>query len=217
MKSLFELFKSCLKVGLLSLIFAYILNKYSSSLQFLPLCGLACGLSVTATLCGWLWGTLIIFYVVFGAADFAFQHHTMMKQLKMSKEDIKQEHKDSEGNPEIKQKRKETHKEIQSGSLAANVKKSSVMVRNPTHLAVCLYYREGETPLPKVLDKGQGEMALHMVKLAEKFNVPVVENIPLARALMRDVENDHYIPESLFEPVAELLRVVMDLEYDEGE
>ncbi|MCL9783809.1 EscU/YscU/HrcU family type III secretion system export apparatus switch protein [Vibrio sp. S4M6] len=217
MKSLFELLKSCLKVCLLSIIFAYILNKYSSSLQFLPLCGLSCGLSVTATLCSWLWGCLIAFYVVFGALDFAFQKHTMMKQLKMSKEDIKQEHKDSEGNPEIKQKRKETHKEIQSGSLAENVKKSSVMVRNPTHLAVCLYYQEGETPLPKVLEKGKGEMALHMVKLAEKYDVPVVENVPLARALMSGVEANHYIPEHLFEPVAELLRAVSGLDYDNDE
>jgi len=215
MKSLFELFKSCLKVALLSIIFAYILNKYSSSLQFLPLCGLECGLSVTATLCFWLWGCLIAFYVVFGALDFAFQKHTTMKQLMMSKEDIKQEHKDSEGNPEIKQKRKETHKEIQSGSLADNVKKSSVLVRNPTHLAVCLYYQEGETPLPKVLDKGRGEMALHMVRLAEKYNVPVVENVPLARALMSGVEANHYIPESLFEPVAELLRIINEIDYDE--
>ncbi|CAH0536007.1 EscU/YscU/HrcU family type III secretion system export apparatus switch protein [Vibrio marisflavi] len=214
MKSLFELFKSCLKVALLSIIFAYILNKYSSSLQFLPLCGLECGLSVTATLCFWLWGCLIAFYVVFGALDFAFQKHTTMKQLMMSKEDIKQEHKDSEGNPEIKQKRKETHKEIQSGSLADNVKKSSVLVRNPTHLAVCLFYQEGETPLPKVLEKGRGEMALHMVKLAEKYNVPVVENVPLARALMANVESEQYIPESLFEPVAEILRAINNIDYD---
>ncbi|MCL9783718.1 EscU/YscU/HrcU family type III secretion system export apparatus switch protein [Vibrio sp. S4M6] len=214
MKSLFELFKSCLKVALLSIIFAYILNKYSNSLQFLPLCGLSCGLSITATLCLWLWGCLIAFYVVFGALDFAFQKHTLMKQLKMSKEDIKQEHKDMEGNPEIKQKRKQTHKEIQSGSLADNVKKSSVLIRNPTHLAVCLFYKEGETPLPKVLEKGRGEMALHMVKLAEKHGVPVVENRPLARALMHGVETNHYISENLFEPIAEILRIINNLDYE---
>ncbi len=72
MKSLFELFKSCLKVALLSIIFAYILNKYSSSLQFLPLCGLECGLSVTATLCFWLWGCLIAFLCSVWCVRFCF-------------------------------------------------------------------------------------------------------------------------------------------------
>lgn len=217
LKSLFEFAKSVFKVLILTIIFIYLLRQYAASLQFLPLCGPECGVKVTTLLLFWMWAALIGFYVVFGIADFAFQHYSLMKQLMMSKEDIKQEYKDSEGNPEIKHKRKETHREVQSGSLASNVKKSSVVVRNPTHLAVCLYYQPGETPLPQVLEKGQDALARHIVWLAEKNGVPVVEHVPVARALMAEVEPGDYIPPSLFEPVAHILRLVLELDYESQE
>jgi type III secretion protein U len=217
MKSLFEFAKSVFKVLVLSMVFIYLIRQYASSLQFLPLCGARCGIDVTSLLLFWMWAVLVGFYVVFGIADFAFQRRTIMKQLMMSKEDIKQEFKDSEGNPEIKHKRKEAHREVQSGSLAKNVAKSSVVVRNPTHLAICLYYQNGETPLPQVLEKGEDALALHIVRLAEKSGVPVVEHVPVARALMAEVEVGEYIPSSLFEPVAHILRMVLELDYEQDE
>ncbi len=219
MRSLFELAKSLSKVGLLSLIFFYLIRQYGPSLQFLPLCGVSCGLRVSVELLYWMWCALLGFYVVFGIADYAFQRYNTMKQLMMSVEDIKQEYKNSEGNPEIKHKRKEAHREVQSGSLAANVGKSSVVVRNPTHIAVCLFYRPPETPLPQVLEIGRGARAQHIVELAEKAGVPVVENIRVARSLAAETEAGGYIPPSLFEPVAQILRLVMKLQYEceEGE
>ncbi|BBE08757.1 secretion system apparatus protein SsaU [Mycoavidus cysteinexigens] len=214
LRSLFELSKSLFKVVLLSLIFFYLIRQYAPSLQFLPLQAVTSGLLVSTRLLYIMWSTLVGFYVLFGLADFAFQRYTMTKQLMMSIEDIKQEFKNSEGNPEIKQKRKETHREVQSGSLAANVAKSTAVVRNPTHLAVCLYYRPGETPLPQVLEIGHDEFALHIVALAEKAGIPVVENIPLARALAAQTEVGRAISPHLFEPVAHILRLAMKLKYD---
>ncbi|QDO84224.1 EscU/YscU/HrcU family type III secretion system export apparatus switch protein [Shewanella psychropiezotolerans] len=214
-KSVFELGKNLVKVIVLSLVFYYLLHRYVNSFQYLPLCGEACGLGVISTLITWLWGCFLGCYVIFGIADYAFQRYSLMKELKMSKEDTKQEYKDSEGNPEVKQKRRETQREVASGSLAANVQKATVVVRNPTHLTICLYYQSGETPLPTVLEKAKGHMALHIVALAEKAGVPIVENIPLARAIYGQVEAGEPIPESLFEPVAELLRVVMAIPYDD--
>lgn len=216
-KSLFELGKNLVKVIVLSLVFYYLLHRYVNSFQYLPLCSEACGLSVISTLITWLWGCFLGCYVIFGVADYAFQRYSLMKELKMSKEDTKQEYKDSEGNPEVKQKRRETQREVASGSLANNVRKSTVVVRNPTHLAICLYYQAGETPLPQLLEKAEDHMALHVVALAEKAGVPVVENIPLARAIYSQVEAGEAIPESLFEPVAELLRIVMAVPYDESD
>lgn len=92
-----------------------------------------------------MWAVLIGFYVMVGIADFAFQRYNTNQQLMMSLEDIKQEYKNAEGDPHMKQKRKEAHREVQSGSLAANVAKSTAVVRNPTHIAVCLYFKPGET------------------------------------------------------------------------
>ncbi|MDN3609996.1 EscU/YscU/HrcU family type III secretion system export apparatus switch protein [Vibrio ostreicida] len=216
MKSLFQLFKNMAKILVLSLVFYYLLDKHVNIFQYLPTCGAECGVTVTFTLIKWLWGAFLLCYVVFSAADYAFVHFQTMKQLKMSKDDTKQEYKQTEGNPEVKQKRRELQRETANGSLAASVKKSTVVVRNPTHIAVCLHYDPNETPLPVVLDKAKEHMALHVVDLAEKNGIPLVENIPLARALFKQVEPGQVIPESLFEPVAELLRVVMNVSYDEG-
>lgn len=214
MKTLFEFLKSTLKLVLLSLIFFYLLRDYLSSLQFLPLCGANCGLVVTAQFLSWMWAVMLGFYIIFGIADYAFQHHTVMKQLKMSKEDVKREYKESDGNPEIKQERKKMHQEIQSGSLAKNVGKSSVVVRNPQHIAICLYYQKDEMPVPQVIEKGKDARALHIVALAEKAGVPVVEHIPVARALMANTPVGETIPAELFEPVAQILRVVMQINYE---
>ncbi len=217
MKSVFELAKNLLKVFVLSMVFYYILAKYANSFQYLPICDEQCGLKVMMTLILWLWGCFVGCYLVFGAIDYAYQRHSTMEELKMTKQETKQEAKDTEGNPEIKQKRRETAREIASGSLANNVKKSSAVVRNPNHIAVCLFYDAQESPIPKVLEKAKDHMALHIVSLAEKNQIPVVENVPLARTLYAEVDTDDFIPEELFEPVAELLRFVMELDYDEDD
>lgn len=217
MRSLFELSKSIFKVVILSLIFFYLIRQYSPSLQFLPLCDVACGMRVSTQLLFWMWAALIGFYIVFGIADFSFQRHHTTQQLMMSIDDIKQEYKNAEGNPDIKQKRKEVYREIQSGSLAANVARSTAVVRNPTHLAVCLYYQPGATPLPQVIEVGRAEVALHIIRLAEKAQIPVVENISIARALAAQTEVGSYIPSELFEPVAHILRLAMKLKYEDEE
>ncbi|KVX89289.1 EscU/YscU/HrcU family type III secretion system export apparatus switch protein [Burkholderia ubonensis] len=214
MKSLFEFAKSLSKVGILSIIFYYLIRQYTPSLQYLPLCSVDCGFVVGVRLLYWMWAALIGFYVLFGIADFAFQRYNTTKQLMMSIEDIKQEYKNSEGNPELKHKRKEIHREVQSGSLAANVAKSTVVIRNPTHVAVCLYYDAVSAPLPEVIETGRGKRALHIVALAERAGVPIVENVPVARALATRIPIGQTIPPDLFEPVAHILRLVMHLDYE---
>ncbi|WP_080440056.1 EscU/YscU/HrcU family type III secretion system export apparatus switch protein [Burkholderia ubonensis] len=214
LKSLFEFGKSLFKVGVLSLIFYYLLREYSPSLQFLPSCDVTCGLVASARLLNWMWAALIGFYMIFSVADFAFQRYNTTKQLMMSLEDIKQEFKNSEGDAELKNKRKEMHREVQSGSLSANVAKSTVVVRNPTHVAVCLYYQRDVTPLPEVLEIGWDKSALHIIALAEKAGVPIVESVGVARALASRLEIGQCIPPDLFEPVAHILRISMQLQYE---
>lgn len=212
--SLFELCKSIFKVLVLSLICYYLIKTYTPSLQFLPLCDINCGIDTATRLLFWMLAALLGFYAIFGLADFAFQSYNNNNKLKMSIEDIKEEFKNTEGDAQIKHKRKEIHREIQSGSLASNVEKSTMVVRNPTHIAVCLYYRQEETPLPQVLEVGHDSMARHIVRLAEKAGVPVVENIEVARALAAQVAPGGYIPPSLFEPIAHVLRIAMNLNYE---
>lgn len=93
------------------------------------------------------------FYIVVGILDYSFQYYKIRKDLKMSKDDVKQEHKDLEGDPQMKTRRREMQSEIQSGSLAQSVKQSVAVVRNPTHIAVCLGYHPTDMPIPRVLEK----------------------------------------------------------------
>ncbi len=133
LRSVFELMKSLLKVGVLTLIFGYLLMQYAPSFGYLTHCGSRCALPVFSTLMGWLLGSLIACYLVFSLMDYAFQRYTIMKQLKMSHDEVKREYKDSNGDPHIKQKRRQLQHEVQSGSFATNVRRSTAVVRNPTH------------------------------------------------------------------------------------
>ncbi|MCG5258904.1 EscU/YscU/HrcU family type III secretion system export apparatus switch protein [Cupriavidus gilardii] len=217
LRSLFEFGKSLLKVSILSIAFYLLIKRYLYSFQFLPLCGTECGLRVTGVLIGWLWGILVLFYVVFAIADLAFQKRTLTKQLMMSRDEIQKEFKNTEGDPHIKHKRKEIHRDIQSGSMAANVKRSTAVVRNPTHVAVCLYFVAGETPLPQVIEKGIDARARRMIAIAEEAGVPMVEEVHVARRLYARTEVGDYIPAELFEPVAEILNLVNEMKQsDEG-
>ncbi|EKR1436480.1 EscU/YscU/HrcU family type III secretion system export apparatus switch protein, partial [Salmonella enterica subsp. salamae serovar 58:l,z13,z28:z6] len=160
-----------------------------------------------------LWKGVLFGYLIFSVFDFWFQKHESMKKTKMSKDEVKREAKDTDGNPEIKGERKRLHSEIQSGSLAKNIKKSTVIVKNPTHIAVCLYYRLGETALPMVIENGKDKEALLIIKLAERYDIPVIENVQLARSIYGKVKKGQYITEDLFEPVAQVIRIAMDLDY----
>ncbi|CNI25448.1 EscU/YscU/HrcU family type III secretion system export apparatus switch protein [Yersinia pekkanenii] len=213
LRSLFELAKSLLKVAVLTLIFGYLLMRYATSFGYLAYCGSRCAIPVFGTFMSWLLGALVACYVVLSLMDYAFQRYNTMKQLKMSHEEVKREHKDSDGDPQIKQKRRQLQREVQSGSFAKNVQRSTAVVRNPTHFAVCLFYHPDDAPLPVVIEKGHGERAALIVKLAEQQGIPVVENIALARALHRNVSCGDTIPEQFFEPVAVILRLALALDY----
>ncbi len=214
MHSLVELLKSCLKVILLGLIFVSLFRYFSSTFQALPYCDASCAIPIFSVMIRWMWYALLIFYVVLGVIDYAFQTHNTMKQQRMSKEDVKQENKDIEGDPQVKKRRREAQREMQSGSLAQNVRQSAVIIRNPTHIAICLGYDPVEMQVPRILEKGVDARAEHIVALAQKASIPVVENISLARQLFYHVKDGETIPESLFEPVAALLRMVLDIDYD---
>jgi type III secretion protein U len=207
-RTLFELFKMTFKVGVLGLTFAYVIKHYAASFAHLPQAPLAAGMAVCVQLGQWMWMVLLAVTGMFSIADYAMQHHQTMKQLMMSREDIKQEYKNSEGNPEIKHRRRDMHREVQSGSLGGKVAKSSVVVRNPTHIAVCLRYDAEETPLPVVMEYGRDARALQILALAQTHGIPVVENIPLARALIKCTQPGDYVPESLLEPIAQVLSMI---------
>lgn len=142
--------------------------------------------------------------------DWAFQKYRYEDKLKMTKQEVKDEMKDIEGNPEIKRRRFQKMIELSRKRMMAAVPTADVVVTNPTHFAVALKY-EKDMFSPKVVAKGQGFVALKIKEIAKENNVPTVEDKPLARALFKMVDVDEFIPEKLFKAVAEVLAYVYKL------
>jgi len=139
-----------------------------------------------------------------GVIDFVYQRWHHFKGLRMSKYDVKKEFKSDEGDPEVKGQRKQMHREIASSGGPAAAAKASVVLTNPTRLAVALRYETGSDAPPAIVARGRGEVARRIVREARRHGVPVMRNVPLARAL-HPVEVGDAVPEVLWTAVAEVL------------
>ncbi|MBL9037382.1 MAG: type III secretion system export apparatus subunit SctU [Archangium sp.] len=151
-----------------------------------------------------------LLFVVFAIFDVWWQRHSYMKDQMMSKDDIKKEYKESEGDPHHKAKRKELHQEIMEGEQMAAVESADVVVTNPDHVAVALKYDKANDGAPRVVAKGIDGRAQAIKALAKDADVPMLRNIPLAHALHR-VDVNAEIPEALYDAVAEVLNFVWQL------
>ena len=146
--------------------------------------------------------------VFIAGADLALKRFRLAGKLKMTKEELKREHKEEEGDPLIRSRRRRQHREIARGRVAAEVPRADVVVVNPTHIAVALRYRPGEDRAPRVTAKGKGEQAENIRDLARENGIPIVENIPLARLLYKRVKVGRTIPAETFKAVAAILAFV---------
>jgi flagellar biosynthesis protein FlhB len=140
-------------------------------------------------------------------ADVLYQRWRLAKELRMTKEEVKREHKESEGDPHAKGERERVRREIAQHDTAESVRKASVVVVNPTHVAVALRFdEEGSEGAPEVVAKGMEEQAMYIRRLAEEAGVPIVRDVPLARGLF-ELELGEEIPERLYDAVAAVLHV----------
>ncbi len=157
-----------------------------------------------------LLGTVLVIYAFVAAADFLYQRMTWFKRQMMTRRELKEEFKETEGNPEIKAKLRQLRAQASRRRMMARVPKATVVVMNPTHFAVALQYEKGMAA-PLCVAKGQDAVALRIRAVAEDNDVPVVENAPLARALYKAVDLDQEIPAEHYKAVAEVIGYVMRL------
>jgi flagellar biosynthetic protein FlhB len=201
--------KGAAKLGVLCVL-AYVLLKPKAA--FLPqLAALAPGaiLPVSAQLLqSLLIGVLVLTGVIAGA-DWLWQRHRFMARMRMSREELKEEHKDAEGDPHLKAKIKQTRISRARKRMIQNVPKATVVVTNPTHFAVALRYVAGETEAPVCVAKGLDTLALKIREVAAEAKVPIIEDPPLARALYAAMEVDDSIPREHYEAVAKIVGFVM--------
>ena len=152
-----------------------------------------------------------IAFVAVAALDFFYQWWDYERQMKMTKQEVKEEYKQMEGDPQVKGKIKEIQRRRAQQRMMQQVPGADVVIRNPTHFAVALRYKPEEDFAPVVLAKGQDNIAMKIVEIAEENKIAVIENVPLARALYAEAELNQFIPPSLYEAVAEVLVYIFKL------
>ncbi len=158
---------------------------------------------------------VILAFIFIAALDYAVQRWNFMKNLKMTKDEVKREYKQDEGDPHIKGERKRLHREMAFGDTRKAVKKADVVVTNPVHVACVLEYNRAEMGAHTLTAKGQLKFAESIVQMAQEEGVPVIRNIPLAWALL-PLEIGDEIPEDIYETVAEVLTVVYEMKQNGG-
>ncbi|HEX2597259.1 MAG TPA: EscU/YscU/HrcU family type III secretion system export apparatus switch protein [Terriglobales bacterium] len=205
-----ELVKNLIKFGV---IFWVLYSSIKGSMRaIIPIASMR--LDQTAALAGSLISGLLykvgVVFLILGGADYMIQKKLHMKNMMMSKEEVKQEYKEQEGDPHVKHMRKHLFEQLMHESVAHNVPKATAVIANPTHLAIALRYDEAAMQAPTVTAKGQDSMALKIIDIAKEHKVPVVRNIGLAHTLF-DLEIGHEIPEDMYEAVAEILNFVYQL------
>lgn len=207
-RTLVEFIKSILKLVVIVMVAGLFLWKQKAVLLKLPQMELLRLASFLGSLMVKLGMVISASYLVLAVADLVYQRFDHAKKLRMSKQDIKDEYKKSEGDPLIKHKIKEKQRQISSSRMMQDVPRAQVVVTNPTHFAVAIAYEAGKTKVPVVVAKGADFLAQKIKEIAKEHRVVIMENKPLARTLYANVEIGEEIPEELFKAVAEVLAYV---------
>lgn len=211
LNALMELFKAILKVTLVGIIsaitFYHFFPKYISLLNLQPQEGIKEGLSFIVI------DFIIVScaLIVISAIDAPFQLWQHMEKLKMTKQEVKDEYKETEGKPEVKSKIRRQQQEIANRKMMADVPKADVILTNPTHYSVALVYEDDTGRAPIVIAKGENFMALQITKIAKGNSIPVLRLPPLARAIYFSTEIKHEIPQGLYVAVAQVLAYIYQL------
>ncbi len=209
-EALVNFIKGLLKITLVGAVIVAVLWPYRGVFESMASTDIASIAPRIYTILLKLLGVVLAFFFVIASADYLYQRHAWTERQMMTKHEIKEEYKESEGNPEVKQKLAQLRRQQSQRRMMSKVPKASVIIMNPTHYAVALQYEPGmEAPI--CVAKGVDELALRIKSVALENNVPVIENPPLARALHASVNLDDAIPEDQFKAVAEVIGYVMRL------
>lgn len=202
-----ELGRALLKLGVVSWVAYSFLKSHSHEIENLLLTDLSTSVGNFISLSITLALRIGTAYVILAAADYAYQRWDFMKNMRMTKQEIKEEHKRSEGDPVYKSRIRQQQRQMARRRMMQNVPNATVVVTNPTHIAVALQYQPGMNA-PKVVAKGAHKVAERIKAIAAEHKVPVIENKPLARSLYKSMDLDQEIAPEFYLAVAEILSLV---------
>lgn len=210
-RSLIEFLKGIFKLTVLSTVAVWMARPWFDNVQVMPDMDVELGMDKLFIVCiALITGALIVLTVV-AVLDFAYQKFEFTKSMRMSHKDIKDEYKDTEGDPQIKARIRKIRMQRAQQRMMDNVPKADVVITNPTHFAVALQYNMDGMQAPKLVAKGVDSLAFRIREMAEAHDVPIIENPPLARALYAAVELDQEIPVEHYHAVAEVIGYIMKL------
>ena len=206
-----ESLKGIIKIAVVSFLAYLVLKQYLTKSELLPTMSTHGILDFIHHIVVMLIFTVTMAVLVIAAGDYAWQKYSHLLKLRMTKQEVKEEYKQMEGDPLVKSKIRQIRMDRARQRMMENVPKADVVIVNPTHYAVALEYKMNEMPAPKVTAKGVDTVALRIKAVAEENEIPIVENPPLARALFASTELDQTIPTEYFQAVAEVINYVMQL------
>ena len=210
-RSLTELIKSLIKISIVGII-SYLhirgqLHQYIK-LHDIPL---TAGMAYVANSIFWLVMKVALVLIILGFLDFLYQKWDHERSIKMTKQEVKDEMKQREGDPLVRSRIRQKQREIAMRRMMAEVPQADVVITNPVHVAVALAYVSDSMHAPKVIAKGAGVVAEKIKEVAREHDVPIIEDKPLAQSLFKSCEIGDFIPPNLFKAVAEILAYVFNL------
>lgn len=212
-RSLFELIKSVAKVSLLAYIAYSTLKSKAGVIRLLYEIPLNSALTIIGEIIIDVGIKMSILYLVVGFADFAYEKYKFKDDMKMTKQEVKDEYKNTEGDPQIKGKIRQRMREASQRRMMQAVPEADVVITNPTHYAVAVKYDADTQRAPVVVAKGADFLAQKIKDTARENDIEIVENKPLARMLYNNVDLDEEIPPELYQAVAEVLAFVYNLKH----
>ena len=206
-----ELVKSILKFALVAIFAVFLIQTFFDEILHLSIESAPSNIIHALEMLSWMFLGLSCTLVIIAAIDAPYQSYNHNKQLKMTMQEIKDEYKNSEGDPQIKARIRQTQRQMSQRRMMQDVPDADVIVTNPTHYSVALKYDTERAGAPIVLAKGIDEMAMQIRKIAKGNEVPIVESPMLTRALYHTAEIGQQIPDQLFTAVAQVLAYVFQL------
>lgn len=210
-QSVAELFKSLFKMGVLGFIGYLSFAEELDTLMGLSVSNTQTIISYNFSMLATITGKITLALVVLAIMDYMFQRWQHEQKLKMTKQELKEEMKQSEGDPQLKGRIRQVQREMSKARMMQEVPQADAVITNPTHFAVAIKYDREVMMAPQITAKGADFIALRMRAVAKENNVPVIERPPLARELYRDVEVGEVIPDRFFKAIAEILAFVYRL------
>ncbi len=211
-EAIVELVKSILKIGLIVyVVYSYLKDKFGVIFSLYDI-SMKQAIGLIGELVTELGIRVSAVYLIVGFLDYIYQKYKFKEDMKMTKQEVKDEFKDSEGDPQIKGKQRQRMREASQRRMMQKLPEADVVITNPTHYAVAIKYDPDEYEAPMVLAKGENYLAQKIKETAKEHHIEIVENKPLARMLYANVEVGELVPPELYQAVAEVLAFVYHLQ-----